>query len=207
MIIEIYGDDQKLGKMIINWEEDAALMTIRGLLEEWVFQRLSKAAPPIGGEPEIQKALDALSVKALALLEKYAGELFDLAQNQIVMDVFAEIRDSAAKLITIHEIDDAGKILQPPLATLDELEGRKFKEFRKRMAESFKRIHNERIGVRPGRQAQVSIEKIMEHLSKLPKGISLTMLAAEMDLSPRTIQYTLKAAGLTFAAAKRKAKK
>lgn len=57
-----------------------------------------------------------------------------------------------------------------------------------------------------GPKAQATAEEIIECLRQLPKNArSLTRVAAEMDLPPRTIQHTLKVAGLTFRQAKQKA--
>jgi hypothetical protein len=67
-------------------------------------------------------------------------------------------------------------------------------------------MRNEALDIRPGRKPKVSVEEIIECLRKLPNNPTLTRLTAEMDVPMRTIQYALKAAGMTFAEAKKKAK-
>jgi hypothetical protein len=78
LIIKTYGDYMNVGEMVCQWEEDAALATIRGFLEVGCRVFLSRVKPKGASgwpdETKIQEALDRCSVKALAMIEDYAAE-------------------------------------------------------------------------------------------------------------------------------------
>jgi len=168
--IEIEADEAALGKMTCHWEEDAALMTIRGFLEKLLFRNFCeeyerKTGDKFLSEAEIQWTLDVLSVEALRLLEEYAQQIFHLAQNQVVNDVFLEVRDIALSLIKVQvdTVDDAGKVIESWAGAWGEMKGmEKFREVRNHMARVFKRIHNERIGVKRGHKAGKKYKKPRE---------------------------------------------
>jgi hypothetical protein len=148
LIFEVTADEPGLGKMICQWEEGAALMSIRRLLEKFLFRQYCEeyekknGSKPEGlSEAEIQWTLDVLSVEALRLLKDYAPQIYRLT-------------DMALSLIKIHDIDQNGGVVESSVRAWGELEGMdKFKKSRKKMTDSFKRIHNERIGHKRGREA------------------------------------------------------
>jgi hypothetical protein len=204
------SDDDDFGYMYCEWDENPALMMIRRHIEtairglgEGLKQINSVESVRSPSETEIQTLLDEMSVKALALLKEYALVMFRQTQGQLVCDVTLKVMEAMMREVNTQPIHEGQKL--PPFS-LAELEGTQaIKDVRKSMSQFFKTKHNEIIGIKRGREAQVSIDKIIECLRRLPKGVGLARLASEMDLSPRTIQYALKAAGLTFPAAKRKA--
>ena len=128
MIIEIDADEAHLGKIVCYWEEDAALMSIRALLENWLLRKFFE----FSGENEIQIALDALSVRALMLFEERAPRAFNLAQVQLVAEIFMELTEE-----TLAGFEDLSSL----------------KEVRKKWHATARRIHNGRIGIRRGRQS------------------------------------------------------
>lgn len=117
-----------LGKMVCCWEAEAALMEIR----PWIRGLLRDL-------PEPQKNLDELMIKAGALFEKRAPQVFHDAQARIVIDVLLQLMEEA--------------LLQATGGMTTKESKRIFTRFQKQISEFFKVRHNELLGHRRGRQA------------------------------------------------------
>jgi hypothetical protein len=206
VIIETGADDTNFGKLVCEWDENTALLFIRGRAEKLLRGLLELLKPAalsrLPTETEIQKGLDELMIDADALFEKYAPEVFYAAQVRLVSDVLSKVLQDIPE--SIHLRDEQGQVAG---SMADFIDMQSLKDHRKKMTEFFKAKHNELIGIKRGPRAKVSIKKIIERLRDLPKGVGLQRLATEMNVTSRAIQYALKDAGLTFEAAKRKAKK
>lgn len=125
MKIEI---DVGLGKMVCHWEEEAALMEIR----PWIAGLLRDL-------PEPQQTLDELMIKAAALFEELAPQVFHRAQALIFIQVLLQLMPEALEQATAETMTPESK--------------RIFKYFQRKISEFFKVSHNELLGHRRGRQA------------------------------------------------------
>jgi hypothetical protein len=145
-IFDTGADDSNFGRMVCHWEEDAALLFVRGFAERLLRGFMEVLRPT---EADAQKELDELSAKALAMFEEYAPEVFYAAQGRLVFDVVLKVAWEVAQGMQI-EFATEGTV-----ASMAEILGEEmqpFRDLRKEMSEFFKTRHNEIIGVKRGRQ-------------------------------------------------------
>jgi hypothetical protein len=187
------ADDTNFGEMICEWDDTAALMTIRRRIEK-VYSACREWLEQIGisewpGEAVIQSEIDTLMVRADALFEEYAPEIFFQAQASLVAAVMLKLSEEAPQNIR----DVSGR-------SLAEIWGKEmwiFKEARKDLSEFFKTRHNETIGVHRGRPAQISLKLFLETLRLLPANARWPRIVADHE-------EELKRWGWTYAGDSRK---
>jgi hypothetical protein len=100
LIIETLADGANVGKMVCRWDEGAALMAVRRVIEKAyraLDERRIRPGAPGADETEIQGALDDWSAIARAMFEKYAPEVFYIAQSQPVSDVAMKLLQEAIR--------------------------------------------------------------------------------------------------------------
>lgn len=148
IVIETGADDSNFGEMICHWDDDAALLMIRRMIEP-IFRKFDELSKQTGGtgadQAEIQKALDELTEKARALIEEYAIEVFYAAQARLVFDIAIKLTEEAVAGITLQCPDGDYSLAENEAMS-------EFKELRKRLVEFFRAEHNKLIGVRRGRE-------------------------------------------------------
>jgi hypothetical protein len=158
LIIKTAGDHRDVGEMVCHWKEDAALATIRSFLGigcRMFFSRVKpKGASGSPDETKIQEALDRYSVKALAMIEDYAADVFLAAQSQLICEITIKLIEEIMRDLTITARDDSKGLATHPLIDPELLRGflRGVKKGRKGLLEGFKTRHNNLMGIRPGRQ-------------------------------------------------------
>jgi hypothetical protein len=204
LIIETGADDSDFGRMVCHWDENATVLFVRRIMSR-VGDLLIEKLGELGEVPdksEIERQLDEGTPKVYQLFEEFAPDIFWQAQYRLACDVALKLVEESLQEVTLVFPDGDKRAL----SSLIKEEGLSpIRDQRKWMAGFFDQMHNEMLGIKRGRQARVSVEKIIECLRKLPKKATLTRLASEMNVSTRVIQYTLKVAGMTFRAVKQKA--
>src|SRR4030095_15776322 len=201
LIIETTAEDADFGKMVCYWDENPTVLFVRRIISGMVDVINNHPQRTDGPDKsEIERQLDAMTPKIYQLFEELAPEIFYQAQYRLACDIATKLAGDALHGITLVFSDGS----KGTLASLNMAEAlMPMRNVRKFIAEFFKTMHNELIGVKHGPRAQVTVEEIIECLRKLPKNVGLVMLASEMNLPTRTIQHTLKVGGLTFTKAKK----